>query len=351
MSVDMYKIGVCGHFGEGHNLVNGQTIKTEILTDGLITALGANEIKTVDTYNWRKRLLSAIIQCFLLVKNSENIVVLPAHNGVKTLIPLFLLINKLFNRKLHYIVIGGWLPELLRKNLKLRKKISRLNGVYVETLVLKKELNSIGLENIFVLPNFKNLKIIDNKDIVYSDSKPIKVCTFSRVTDKKGIEDAIEVVSNINKKAGEIIYALDIFGPIDKSYEARFNEIIASLPNYIKYRGVIEYDNTVDTLKDYFALLFPTRYATEGIPGTIIDAYAAGIPVIASEWNSAREIVIENETGYVYEFNKNYALEEILINIAKHPKSIYEMKKKCLNKVKEYSSKSVIGSFIKEILE
>ena len=347
----MYKIGVCGHFGEGHNLVNGQTIKTEILTDALIAALGANEVKTVDTYNWKKRLLPATIQCLLLVKNCSNIVVLPAHNGVKTLIPLFLLINKLFKRKLHYVVIGGWLPELLRENLKLKKKICRLDGVYVETVVLKKELNSIGLDNVFVLPNFKNLRILDNKDIVYSDSKPKKVCTFSRVTDKKGIEDAIEVVSNINEKAGEIVYVLDIYGPIDKSYEARFEEITASLPCYIKYKGVTDYDNTVDILKNYFALLFPTRYVTEGIPGTIIDAYAAGIPVIASEWNSAREIVIKNETGYVYGFSKNNELEEILTNISKHPESIYKMKANCLNKAKEYTSESVIGSFLKEILK
>lgn len=347
----MKKIGVCGHFGKGHNLVNGQTIKTKILTDGLIAALGANEVKTVDTYNWKKRLLSTTIQCFFLVKNSANIIVLPAHNGVKKLIPLFLLINKLFNRKLHYIVIGGWLPGLLHKNLKLKNNISRLDGVYVETAVLKKELNSIGIDNVFVMPNFKNIKTVDKKDMVIGGGTPKKVCTFSRVTDEKGIEDAIEVVTNINEKAGEIVYALDIFGPVDKSYTARFYEIMASLTSYIKYRGVIDYGKTVDTLKDYFVLLFPTRYETEGIPGTIIDAYAAGVPVIASNWNSAKEIVIENETGYVYGFRKNNELEEILLNINKDPKLIYKLKANCLIKAKEYTSESVIGSFLKENLE
>jgi len=346
----MYRIGLCGHFGKGHNLVNGQTIKTKILTDGLIAALGANEVKTVDTYNWKRRLLSTAIQCFLLVKNSENIIVLPAHNGVKTLIPLFLLINELFKRKLHYIVIGGWLPGLLRKNLKLKQKINKLDGVYVETVVLKKELNSIGLKNIFLLPNCKNLKILDNKDIVYNDNKPQKVCTISRVTAEKGIEDAIEVITNINRKAGKIVYILDIYGPVDKSYTARFNAMMTTFPSYIKYRGVIDYGNTVDTLKDYFVLLFPTRYKTEGIPGTIIDAYAAGVPVIASNWNSAREIVIENKTGYIYGFERNNELEEILFNIYIDPEPIYKMKTNCLNKAKEYTSESVIAEFLKEVL-
>jgi hypothetical protein len=53
-------------------------------------------------------------------------------------------------------------------------------------------------------------------------------------------------------------------------------------------------------LKDYFALLFPTHFYTEGIPGTVIDAYAAGIPVISAKWESYSDVIDEGVTGIGY---------------------------------------------------
>jgi len=350
MSAMKHKIGICGHFANGYNLINGQTIKTKILTEELAKQIGEDQVITIDTYNWKSNPLSLFLKCFTLTKDSENVIVLPAHNGVKILIPLFFLLGKIFKPRIHYIVIGGWLPDLLRENVFLKKIISRLANVFVETLFLKDELNSLGLKNVKVLPNIKELKILERRDINYSFTKPYKLCTFSRVIDEKGIEDAIEVVSNINDKCNDIVYTLDIYGPVDESYKTRFEEIEKNLPDYIKYKGIINYTDTVDTLKDYFALLFPTRYKTEGIPGSIIDAYAAGVPVIASDWNSAHEIVIHGETGFVYEFMNNNELEKILLKILNNPDSIMNMKTRCNNCAYNYTPEAIIKLFLKDLL-
>lgn len=68
----------------------------------------------------------------------------------------------------------------------------------------------------------------------------------------------------------------------------------------------------METLKNYFALVFPTLFYTEGIPGTIIDAYAAGLPVISSKWESYDDVIEDNITGVGYEFGSDDALVEIL---------------------------------------
>ena len=107
-------------------------------------------------------------------------------------------------------------------------------------------------------------------------------------------------------------------------------------PDYIRYKGAVPYDKSVDILKGYFALLFPTHFATEGIPGTIIDAYAAGVPVIASEWESFSDVVDNNITGIGYPFSDNNGLEKILLYIAEHPEIIIKMKSNCLIKAAEY---------------
>jgi hypothetical protein len=43
-----------------------------------------------------------------------------------------------------------------------------------------------------------------------------------------------------------------------------------------KYCGIIDSHKSVDALKSYLALLFPTHWKHEGIPGTVIDALSVG---------------------------------------------------------------------------
>ena len=48
------KIGILGHFGDGVSLLNGQTIKTKSLVNGL-ERYTDTEIVRIDTYGWIKK--------------------------------------------------------------------------------------------------------------------------------------------------------------------------------------------------------------------------------------------------------------------------------------------------------
>ncbi len=50
-------------------------------------------------------------------------------------------------------------------------------------------------------------------------------------------------------------------------------------------------------LADHDALVFPTWYEGEGMPGAVIEAMQAGLPVIASNWRSLPELVIDGRNG------------------------------------------------------
>lgn len=342
----MYGIGICGHFGNKQNLLNGQTIKTKILTEELEKKIGRDKISTIDTCGWKKNPIKLLYKCCLLTKECENIIILPAHKGVKVFVPLFAKLNKIFKRKLHYVVIGGWLPKVLKNQTKLLQELKEFEGIYVETHSMINALNNLGLNNVHYLPNFKRLNILKQDDLVYSHSEPYKLCTFSRVMMEKGIEDAISIVKNINNSFGRDIYTLDIYGQIEKEYNERFKEISKDFPSYISYKGLVKYDDSVDVIKEYFALLFPTKFRTEGIPGTIIDAYAAGVPVISSRWDSFDEIVSEGKTGLGYELEALDELESILIDVKEKPQLIINMKKNCIEEAKRYSADNVINELV-----
>jgi glycosyltransferase involved in cell wall biosynthesis len=346
----MYKVGICGHFGEFKNLLNGQTVKTKILTEELKKHLGTQNVKTIDTHGWKENPFKLLLNSFILTKDCENVVIMPANNGLKIFVPLFLLFKKLFpKKKLHYVVIGGWLPQLLEKDLKLKYRLTKFDAIYVETYIMLNTLCDMGLNNIKHLPNFKKLNILREEELEVQQAEPYKLCTFSRVLKEKGIEDAIDAVIKANTILGRVVFTLDIYGQVDNGYKEEFENISNDFPEYISYKGMVNFDKSVEVLKHYYALIFPTHFKTEGIPGTIIDAYAAGIPVIASNWDSAKEIVLENKTGKIYEFGEKSKLIEILVQIVQDPKQFIDMKKNCLKYAKQYEPNIVLSDFIRNL--
>lgn len=338
-----YKITICGHFGGNKEFYDGQTVKTKNIYLALLDKYKKENINIIDTYGWKKQPIKFLIKCINGIKKSENIIILPARNGVKAFIPIFLFINKLYKRKIFYIVIGGWLFELLTNRKRLTKKIKKLDKVFVETNNMKENLSILGIDNVEVLVNFKNIKPIENDKLNFNHTEPYRLCTFSRVMKEKGIEDAIEVVKKINEESRKEVYQLDIYGAIDNNYKEEFENVMKKAPEYVQYRGCIDSNKSIEILKEYYLLLFPTRFNTEGIPGTIIDALAAGIPIVASNWENAREIIEEGRNSLIFEINNTSEFYEKLKEALDYEK-IFEMKSKCIEDSKKFTSKIAMSN-------
>ena len=218
------------------------------------------------------------------------------------------------------------------------KDLKKFHYIYVETSVMKTALEKLGINNSIIIPNCKNLQILTEGELIQHTNPPYKICTFSRVMKEKGIEDIVNVVRNINSDQGKTIYELDIYGPVDADQTAWFENLSSTFPDYIRYRGIVDFDKSVDVLKDYFVLVFPTRFFTEGLPGTIIDAYAAGIPVVSAKWESFADMIEEGNTGYGYDFENTDQLQSILEKIASSPDAINQMKIHCIAKAQDYTT-------------
>lgn len=337
----MKKICICGSFGFGKKTMNGQTIKTEIVTDYYREKYGDSEVLTIDTQGLKNFVFVPMKLLFMFLK-CKNIIILPAHNSLRLLAPLCRFYQSFTSKKTHYFVIGGWLSHYLPKHPLVFWGLKSFLGIYVETSTMKTALRRLGLQNVTVLPNCKKLKIHKN-NLQSVPFPPLKLCTFSRINRMKGIGDAVSVVDDINKEFGRVAVTLDIFGRVDDGEHEWFEGLKKNFPKGVSNPGAIEYDKSVSTLENYHALLFPTHYFTEGIPGTIIDAYAAGLPVIASKWESCDDVVKNLKTGFIYEFENNVALKNILMTIINNPKILFDMKKECTQTAYDYLPENVMN--------
>lgn len=345
----MITVGIVGHFGKGKICLDGQTVKTINLANLLREKEDIN-LSEIDTDNWKKHPIKLILQTLKMCKKCQSVIMLPAHNGVKVFSSL-LLFFKRKTTKLYYSVVGGWLPELVAANKKLLKNLKKFDGIWVETKNMQLSLQKYGLENVSIIPNFKNIEPLKETELSFEHKYPLRLCTFSRVHKQKGIEDAIQAVEEINREKGEIIYTLDIYGQIDNAYKDEFETLQKTFPDFIAYKGMVDADKSVQVLKDYFALLFPTRYYTEGLPGTILDAYASGVSVISARWQNFDDLIVEGKTGIGFDFEDYSVFKKVLKKVAENPEIIDPLKYNCLKEFEKYTKENISRLITSELFK
>ena len=343
----MKRVAMLGHFAFGIDRASGQIIKAKILATELKQQIGDENVDLYDTMGgWRFVMRMPFILLHLL-RNYRHVVIQPAYKGVRVIVPCLVLFNLFFHRKLHYIVLGGWLPSFVKKYPVLRWSLRRLDILNTETHLIQQELQAFGLNPIYYLPNCKKLDIVSESELPKNSHAPYKVCTFSRITKTKGIIEAIEAVRRVNEQEGKTLYQLDIYGLIED--KAWFEQLMKDQPEYIRYGGIIAYDDSVSVLRNYFVLLFPSYHAGEGFAASLIDAHAAGLPPIVTRWRSNPEVVADGETGFLIEPHSVDELVEKMILIAKDPSLVDSMRPACVRQAARFQPSTAIQPLLQQL--
>lgn len=340
------KIGIIGHFGNGKLFLDGQTVKTKVLYDSL-NILDKYEIMCVDTYFNKVNKFKLLFDTIKCIFSCKVIILLIHMNGMKVYYPMLYYAAKLFKRDIYQDVIGGDLPDFLEIHPNWIKYLNGFRGNWVEFNKMKEKLEILGVSNCTVIPNFKNLST--DKAVLNLKREDMNTfCMFSRVMEGKGITDAIIAIHNYNLKHDKKA-KLNIWGPVDGDYRKQFDDLLAKYSNHVSYRGCIAYNESVETITNHLALLFPTHFP-EGFPGTVADSYASALPLITNrKWDMQEEMVEEFATGIVYPCNKFIDLEGAIEWAMEHQEEMISMRKNCLIKIKEYSPETQIKRIIKFI--
>ncbi len=347
--MELRRIGIIGHFCINGNRMDGQTVKTREINDYLEKNFEKETLK-FDTYKNSRNPIKIVKNTYKVIKNSKNVILIVSSRGYKILLPIINFFNIFYKRKIFDFVIGGNRYKIFDKSKFLKKEAKKVNKIYVESNKIKQEYEKRDIHNVEIIPNFKNIKPIDEKEIKKNIKKEkIKLCTFSRVHLAKGIEDSIETVKLANTILGKNIFELDIYGEIDEKYKEKFDKIKDNLPNYITYKGCVNSNNATEILKQYDLMLFLTYWMGEGFPGTIIDAFNSALPVIATDWNYNFDILEDNRTGIKVPLKQPKEVAKKLIELYENQGEIVKMKYECLKESKKYNPKEAMKKFIVEI--
>lgn len=342
-------IGIWGQFGNGGKIADGQAVRTTIIKDELCRRYGKSSVRAVNTNAWKKRPLHFLFSSLSLLKESDVFIIAPADNGFKVFVPILDFFNRFFKRRILYVVIGGFLPGLLRKKRKYVKMVNRFTGSFVQTENIKKDLEEIGVKNISILSNPKRLNALHEEDVKVFDGDRLKVCVFSRIYADKGVEDAIEAVKMANETLGGDYFTLDMYGLVPAFYKERLQELLERNEGLLQYKGIIDYDKTVETLSHYFVMLFPTFYHGEGFPGNVIDAYNSALPIIATNWLYNADVVLDNKTGILVPIKSPVSISDALVKLYNNRELRQSLAINSLREAPRYAPDKVLSSFFEII--
>lgn len=344
------RIGIIGRIDPSESMFDGQTVKTRTIWRLMVEYYGAGSVVAVDTLDYKEKPLKVAWNLLHCLVSCRDVVVLLSRGGRNAIFPVLSFAANRFGRNIFHSLIGGWLGRDIDEDERgaLVKYLNSFQVNWVETHELAEALDARGVRNVEYLPNFKLISPISKlpEEPLHS---PVRLCTFSRVQERKGISNAIESVDAVNEKYGYLVAKLDIYGPIDADYEHEFWKLLGNNVSS-SYEGCVRAEESVSTLSTYDALLFPTEWAMEGIPGTIIDAFHAGLPVIASRWRYYEELLEDGKTGLSYPFEQHEMLEDALLRFLElDAGTVGSMRKECLSRAQRYSASSAFGQMVAAI--
>jgi glycosyltransferase involved in cell wall biosynthesis len=126
---------------------------------------------------------------------------------------------------------------------------------------------------------------------------PIRLLFVGRLVSQKGLDVLFRALSLLKEQAGKnhVDWTLTIAGegPL-KNELARASEGLR-LSDRITFRGWLERGHLPAVYKNADVFVLPSR--DEGMPNAMLEAMAAGLPVIGSRVAGIDEVVIDGETG------------------------------------------------------
>lgn len=333
------------------DIVGGELIKNRTLTNYIQTHYSDLKLLLIDTFLWKSKPFSTLYMILksIFFTDVTHVILSVSTPSALRLLKLIYLFRAQKRFDLTYLAIGGTLGCKLANNQSLVKYLTVCDRIKVETMAMAREIKKFGIDNVGYLPNFKDFNYTPGS--FKKPQIPINVVYLSKVCEEKGVQLAIEAVMRINYERNRAIFLLDIYGPIKRDYKNQFLELISRSQPYVTYKGILNLNNhdAYKTLATYDIMIFPTFHSGEGFPSVIIDAYIAGLPVLASEWRYNSEIVTDFNTGRLFRCGNINDLIAKMNWFANNLGLVTEMRRNCVREAGKYRANVVVPELIKEI--
>ncbi len=265
-----------------------------------------SKLGAIDFQNIFLALKHYIILVLLILNNRPAMVYIPISQTTIGYLrdAGFILISKVFHRKTVCHLRGGNFKNWYDQAPFVMKWFVKTIHSFVDVqIVLGQSLRHlfshlIDEQKIFVVPNGGNYSIEKYRR---DDKKIIRILYLANFIRTKGLLDALFSIPEVYNefKDIEVVFAGSWRDDKTRLEFETFIEKNPKLPVIMKGPVYGEEKNKLLASADIF--VFPTYYPPEGHPWVIVEAMAAGLPIISTDQGAIKESVIDGVNGYIVE--------------------------------------------------
>jgi len=284
---------------------------------------------------------------FALLKNRPEIV----HINTASYWPfwengLYVMISKIFLRKtILHIHACDFEDSYKQSNYALKFLMRRILNLPDEIIILssfgKRFLAKFVPEHkVFVLANFVDLSTFEiPRENKFSDDRVTVLFLGGGGTNakRKGLYDVINAASMVTKQCTNVLFLLVACSGIEglstlceKKGVSAYTKATGYLPECEKIKVYLR--------SDIFVL---PSYA-EGLPIAMLEAMAAGLPVIASTVGAIPDVIQDAKNGFLIEAGDYEALAKKILLLIRDVKMRQEMAKNNIDEIREHYSKNMV---------
>lgn len=92
-----------------------------------------------------------------------------------------------------------------------------------------------------------------------------------------------------------------------------------SLEDHVRFVGPVSGSEKTRVLRSGDVFCFPSFYPLEGQPLVVLEAMAAGLPVVATAWRGIPDTVVDRETGFLVKEPSPQLVADRLVYLAENP--------------------------------
>ncbi len=235
------------------------------------------------------------------VVGADKVLVFGSNGFLVSMLPLLLVMAKRARRPVSVRPFGGSLDQFCSRLNPVSRRLllwtlRGADGVCVQTELLHKHFAPILGTRVRFVPNYRRLPPAGEEVAprLAREGGPLQVVFLGLVMESKGAFVLLEALRRLAR--GRAAVHCDLYGEVAGLSASRFREELARTPR-ATYRGVLDPERVVPTLRQYDVLVSPTYYQGEGHPGVLIEAMMAGLPVVTTDFRSIPELVEHRRNG------------------------------------------------------
>ena len=194
-----------------------------------------------------------------------------------------------------------------------------------------------------VIPNshgYSLSQIKEHKSLNNTKKPELKILFIGRLVKEKGGEIICDVTKKLSQQGKQILLDIIGTGDFEKELKEKFSQTTR-----IAFHGALHGQIKNDYIRNCDLLIFPSTWP-ESFGIVIIEAFAFGKPVVASNIGAIPELIKDGYNGFLFEPNKIEQLENLIIKIYNNKTILDEMRDNCFRSAERFCLENFIDKHL-----